>query len=141
MRSQGGGGATHILMLEVLEQLQFSICSLRKYGSAERLHDFLHGHGLSSELVFCRTASLVSSQASPSCRLGLTRQGRRLPCRPAEVQHIYFSCQRIVHIPLLSMPAHLLVISKVVPKICARTNSAIVAVVQRLADNVAIVLA
>ena len=48
------GRGTHILMLEVLKQLEFSVCALRKHRRAEGLHDLLDGHRLSGELVLGR---------------------------------------------------------------------------------------
>ena len=43
--------ATHILVLQVLEQLQLAICPLGEHGGAEGLHDLLDGDGLVRELV------------------------------------------------------------------------------------------
>jgi len=41
-------------MSEVLQQLQFSVGSLRQDGCAERLHNLLHSDGLICELIFGR---------------------------------------------------------------------------------------
>lgn len=38
---------THVLMLQVLQELQFSIRSLGEDRGAEGLHDLLHGNALS----------------------------------------------------------------------------------------------
>jgi hypothetical protein len=46
-----GLGVANILVLQVLEKLQFSVCALRQDGGAEGLHDLLDGHGLVGELV------------------------------------------------------------------------------------------
>lgn len=42
---------TYVLVLEVLQQLQFSVGALRQDRGAERLHDLLDGDGLASELI------------------------------------------------------------------------------------------
>jgi hypothetical protein len=43
----------YILMLEMLQELELTVGPLREDRCAERLHDLLHGDGLSSELVLC----------------------------------------------------------------------------------------
>lgn len=43
-----------VLVPQVLEQLQLSVCSLGQDRGAERLHDLLDGDILSSELIFGR---------------------------------------------------------------------------------------
>lgn len=45
----------HILVPQMLEELQFSVCSLGEDGGAEGLHDLLDGYGLAGELVLGRT--------------------------------------------------------------------------------------
>lgn len=55
--SWGGDGGTNILVLEMLEQLQFSVGPLCQDGSAEGLHYLLDGDILAGELVSCRTVS------------------------------------------------------------------------------------
>lgn len=47
----------------MLQKLQFTVCSLRQHGRAERLHDLLDSHGLASELVLGRTVYSVSPKA------------------------------------------------------------------------------
>lgn len=42
----------NIFVLQVLQQLELSVCSLGKYGSAEGLHDLLDGDIGAGELVF-----------------------------------------------------------------------------------------
>jgi len=51
---------TYVLVFEVFEQLQLSVCSLRQDRRAEWLHDLLHRHSLPSELVLCRTMPNMS---------------------------------------------------------------------------------
>ena len=46
----------HILMSQVLEQLQLSVCPLGEHRGAERFHNLFDGHGLAGELVLGRTA-------------------------------------------------------------------------------------
>lgn len=43
-----------ILVAQVLEQLEFSVCSLCKHRRQEGLHDFLHGDVLARQLVDCQ---------------------------------------------------------------------------------------
>lgn len=50
------GRGTHILMLEVLQELEFSVCPLCEHRCAEGLHDLLDGYSLPRELVLGRTA-------------------------------------------------------------------------------------
>jgi hypothetical protein len=47
---------SYILMSQMLEELQFSVCALGEDGGAEGLHDLLDGHGLVGELIFGGTA-------------------------------------------------------------------------------------
>jgi len=42
---------THVLVLQVLEQLELSVCALRQNRCAERLHDLLDGNILVGELI------------------------------------------------------------------------------------------
>lgn len=44
-------GGAHVLMLEVLEQLELTICTLGKHGGAEGLHDLLDRDILVGELI------------------------------------------------------------------------------------------
>jgi hypothetical protein len=69
-------GGTNILVLEMLQQLQFSVCPLCQDRSAERLHDLLDGNILVGELIPCGTVSrestlLVPKIASSSARTTL----------------------------------------------------------------------
>jgi len=128
------GVPTYVLMLQMLEQFQLTVCSLGQDGCAERLHDLLHRHSLPCELILRRATLPSVLMPYPMClSLLLTTQARRLPCPPAAspctwtsismcpAPHPSTSTRYLLH-------AYLLVISNVVPKICARTNSAIVSV-------------
>lgn len=55
--SEPTGRRTYILMLQMLQQLQFSVCSLGEYRCAEGLHDLLDRNILSRELILGRTGS------------------------------------------------------------------------------------
>jgi hypothetical protein len=44
----------YVLMLEMLQQLQLTVCALREDRCAEWLHDLLYSHRLAGELIFCR---------------------------------------------------------------------------------------
>ena len=94
---------THILMLQMLQQLQFTICSFRQDWRAERLHDLLDRHILSCKLIFGRTRSRLRSQPNVCVSVSLgsrlcvdcyreerlmndvvvkrTRRDRKLPCQ------------------------------------------------------------
>jgi hypothetical protein len=39
-------------MPQMLEEFEFPKCSFSKHWSAKRLHDLLHGNGLSCDLIF-----------------------------------------------------------------------------------------
>ena len=82
--------AAYVLMLEVLQQLQLSVCSLRQDRRAEGFHDLLHRNRLSGELVLRRAVRTLSEPTLPIiAAVPLTRRARRLPCRPAAGQCIY----------------------------------------------------
>lgn len=44
-------GKTHVLVTQMLEQLQLSVGTLRQNRCAEGLHDLLDRHGLAGQLV------------------------------------------------------------------------------------------
>lgn len=48
------GGASYILMSQVLEKFQLTVSSLGQNRRAERLHDLLYSNGLSGQLIFGR---------------------------------------------------------------------------------------
>jgi hypothetical protein len=104
----------------VLEQLQFSVCALGEHWSAEGLHNLLDGHILVRELVSGGTSSqeivkiTIHMDDDAARRSSSTDQTR--PKAP---------------IPTGCRSEYLEVISKVVPKICARTNSAILTRLRR----------
>jgi hypothetical protein len=66
----------------------------------------------------------ISNRSPIYCvrRMIRTKRDQKLPCQPAGDRNIYLNqlCRRRP----TAYPAYLDVISKVVPKICARTNSA-----------------
>jgi hypothetical protein len=130
-KSDAGYPATHVLMFQMLQQLQFPVCSLGQDRGAEGLHDLLDGHALPGELVFGGAGRRESVYAAPQevIRRDIrTRQDRMHPFPPAGGQSTCGSNQFLVgHNTGASppqSPAYLDVISKVVPKIWARTNSA-----------------
>lgn len=62
---------THILVLEVLQELQLSICPLRQDWCAERLHYLLNCNILAGELIFGRAVRVHQNftiQLSPGGR-------------------------------------------------------------------------
>lgn len=70
---------THILVPEMLEELQFSVRALRQDWGAEGLHDLLDGNGLAGELVLCRTDQRLASSLSRGTGKH-TRRDRTRPC-------------------------------------------------------------
>lgn len=50
-----GGGRTHVLVADVLQQLQLPVGPLAQHRCRERLHDLLDGDGGVGELIFGRT--------------------------------------------------------------------------------------
>ena len=117
---------SYILMLKMLQELQLSIRPLRQDRRAERFHNLLHRHRLSGELILGRAVfaasdspleefdDLVAHQTSPKAPIPTG-------CRSVYLAAISLFASAYTISELLS---HLLVISNVVPKICARTNSA-----------------
>jgi hypothetical protein len=61
---------THILMLQMLQELQFSVCSLGQNRGAERLHNLLYSDILVGELIFGgaiqKRASISNLHQQPS---------------------------------------------------------------------------
>lgn len=113
----------------MLQKLKLPVGSFRENRGAERLHDLFDCDRLAGQLIFCRTEQKLSAKGSKSDeRGGLTRPVQKLPCPLAASR---CTC---LHIKNRHKEArsdggttrfYLLVISKVVPKIWARTNSAI----------------
>lgn len=119
---------SHIFMTQVLEELQLSVRALRQDRSAERFHDLLDSHGLTGELILCGAIreQALEVRAYHLTRMHNTRQAQRLPFLQVADPCTYSSVkiarsERFVRKQGLM---YLLVISKVVPKIWARTNSA-----------------
>jgi hypothetical protein len=123
-------GKTHVLVTEMLEQLQLSVGSLRQDRRAEWLHDLLDRHGLAGQLVARRATGEVFRLAGVSLQRDI--QNQNIPDEP-EGSHAH---RLEVRIPKKQISAkesmagqraraNRLVISKVVPKIWDRTNSAI----------------
>ena len=143
--------SAYVFVPEVLQKLQLSIRTLGEDWSAERLHDLLDSNILVCQLVACRAIEVSRLASSPlpySPRFPFsvwfwrkggggvrTRQDQMRPCRQAVDLNTYISRrQRFSKLEekeeWLSSSSYLEVISKVVPKIWARTNSAIFKVLQ-----------
>lgn len=128
-------GSTDVFMAEMFQQLQLPISALGQHGSAEGLHDLLDRDWLGSQLVFRRTISMASRLAhkprdGSSCDTGCNIPDQsecthshwlqfRIPKSRVSSEHTARGCASPA-----SRTANRLVISKVVPKIWARTNSA-----------------
>ena len=107
------GGRTNILVLQVLQQLQLSVCPLGKHRCAEGLHDLLDGDILVGELVSGRAATENQSVGDHGGRLKVRERGE-----------MTYQTRPKAPMPTGWRSEYLDVISKVVPKIWARTNSA-----------------
>lgn len=72
-------------MFEVLQKLQFAVCTLGEDGRAERLHNLFHGHRLSCELIFRGAEQPLEYplRLQHLLPVSLTTRARRLPCPPA----------------------------------------------------------
>lgn len=57
---------THILVSQMLQELQLAVGTLGQDRCAERLHDLLDSDGLACELVLCRTAGFVRREVACS---------------------------------------------------------------------------
>ena len=114
----------------MFEQFQLSIGSFGKDRSAEGFHYLLYSDSLTRELVLGRAICCVSNPQSMRVQHLHTKPARRLPCLPAAGRCTCLSVNENSRLPLRPRIVYLLVISKVVPKIWARTNSAMMAVTQ-----------
>lgn len=129
-------------MSQVLEQLELTVGAFGQDRRAERLHNLLDSHGLVGELVLCRTVSIVSKRTRLEYRARIrthhTSPKAPMPtgCKSVYLAQYQYTTSFLARIyctaaatgggPCVS--AYLLVISNVVPKIWARTNSAILQV-------------
>jgi len=119
--------ATNILVPEVLQELELTVCSLRQDRSAKWLHDLLHGDGLAGELILGRAVWLSGhdSQGGEAASSTVPDKTERAHAHGLQVGVPSIMSVQRRRIVELSLP-YLLVISKVVPNIWARTNSAMV---------------
>jgi hypothetical protein len=88
------GEISYVLVSEMLEELQFSVCALGEDGSAKGLHDLLDGNGLAGELILCRAAIHISCDVMDIAVCAwhiLTRQDQMRPCLRAADRCICFS--------------------------------------------------
>ena len=135
------GGKAYVLVAQVLEQLQLTVCALGQDGRAEGLHNLLDCDRRSSELILGRAVPVVSAcpfVSSPEFDSPYKPEGshtHRLQIRVPVVPVSPCSSRLLASSPstLFSRARakrlvypYLLVISKVVPKIWALTNSAMV---------------
>ena len=114
----------------MLQQLQLTVCPLREHGGAEGLHDLLDGDGLAGELVLGRAARTHAYRSATRLATYFSRTSIPYEAKGAHSDGLQ------VGVPVRSRSAarlqgewhwstaNLLVISNVVPKIWARTNSA-----------------
>ena len=113
---------SYILVTKVLEELQLSVCPLRKYWRAEGLHNFLDGDSLARQLILGGASADLSVLSLDCFRNFLpdetkgSHAHRLQVCVPTDFVSNMSACQEGA--------IYLLVISKIVPKIWARTNSA-----------------
>jgi len=122
----------YILMAQMFEKFQFTIRPLRQYRGAERFHDLLDRNRLSGKLILSRAVESAAVRMCETTAMAMeadrqhTRRDRRHPSRRAGDQCICRG-RREHAINTSEELAYRLVISKVVPKIWARTNSAMAA--------------
>ena len=60
-RGNSQGSGTHVLVLDVFQELQFAVGPLRQHGRTEGFHDLLHRDCDACELVLCRTVGPILS--------------------------------------------------------------------------------
>lgn len=86
---------THVLVLEMLEQLELAVSSLCEHRGAERLHNLLDGDMLVGELISGRTAAAIGQRVCLSSNVVVrrTRQGQKLPSQQAGDQSICYQSQ------------------------------------------------
>lgn len=58
------GFVPYILVAQMLQKLELAIGSFRENWGAERLHDLFDCHGLTGQLIFCRTGQKLSATGS-----------------------------------------------------------------------------
>lgn len=137
--------AAYVLVSEVLEQLELTVGSLGKDGRAEGLHDLLDGDILVGELI-ARGAVLCQLPPRAILAAGITHQTRPnapMPtgckseylCPPNQPAACFFRLALMAHSTCEGTAAYLEVISNVVPKIWARTNSAMATVSGRVSKE------
>lgn len=114
---------TNILVLQVFEKLQLSVGALGQDRSAKGLHDLLDGDILVGELVAGRAGSRAQ------------RQGQRIGPEGTMEGSGSYQTRPKAPMPTGCRSEYLEVISKVVPKICARTNSAMVEELLKQVEN------
>lgn len=117
---------THIFMTEVLQQLEFPVRPLRQHGGTEGFHDFLDRNRLPGQLILGRAFSRLSSVLHHRLNGRTNAPYQPKSSHPHRLQVgipelLSATCQNITG----GIQTDRLVISKVVPKIWARTNSAI----------------
>lgn len=87
-------GLTRVLMANVLEKLQLSICTFRQDGCAEGLHDLLDRYGLSSKLIPGGTVRVSLGQEGGDASI-YTRLDRKHPCLRVVDPCIYLSVSSV----------------------------------------------
>jgi hypothetical protein len=138
----------HIFMPQVLEEFEFAVCAFRQNRGAEGFHNLLHSDGLAGQLV--SRGALRHRWSVSQISIALTGDDGKLPDKTKSAHshrlEIRVSGGELAAVsflpsfppPLFISPpsfhninserkekSYRLVISKVVPKIWARTNSAI----------------
>jgi hypothetical protein len=73
--TEGVRGKTHVLVSEMLEQLQLAVGTFRKDRSAEGLHDLLDGDRLAGQLISRRAVGITFQSAVGYFSCGTMSQG------------------------------------------------------------------
>jgi hypothetical protein len=115
----------------MLQELKLTICSFRKHGRAEGFHDLLDGNSLAGELIFSRAVPLRQLTILFNAASSRVQIPDEPECTHTDGLQVGVPDRRSInHFRRKRLNvAHLLVISNVVPKIWALTNSAILTIV------------
>lgn len=85
---------SYILMTEVFEEFQFTVCSLRQNRRTEGFHDFLDGNSLAGELIFCRASYGIQYVAGCAAKGAVVYHTNPNAPMPTGCKSVYlFPCQ------------------------------------------------
>ena len=123
----------YVLMSKMFEEFQFSICPLWQDWCRKWFHNLFDRHSLTSELISGRTDHISPWNHTFNTFTHHTRPKAPIP---TGCKSVYLNC--VSSSPAQFSSTYLEVISKVVPKIWALTNSAILMIDLDYAGNSAV---